>query len=1687
MQSVVSKVGTSPKRLKRKSVKTIPAKARLQYGDKIVEVAIQVPESGVKKMTNIVDRLVSTGSTSMRKYINVKIMDFKNKSREVFPEIPSDTVVVFRDVHQMADIIFGKHLAKIKKKDVDLQKKKQPHEEKKEDEGDNDTEKHNTLENSLYTSCDIIWQLVSTRSDDFCPKLYIDLCVCAAKVFWLVSTIDAGIQLLWRKMDVIAAIGVALKKFGKQMPFHKHGHCIYELLYKELDYHDPDIQNWSDLSKNSVCGGLLLSLRDSINAIGVSSQTKEPQQDENNDTTQQSIFKTILASISILLNKFGNDFEDGIELATFASDLIHHPDENVWLSALYASAMTLKFPHGRRVLCESGSWDYIMRIVSVADELGRGDSVQKLGVATFHNYVAMALNGFTSGAIQMQLKSKTRNVKIDLMNHLPETLSTEDTLGAVLFRLSSSLNVITSSTTCATIANLVSLGVTLSVDSFTEFLKVIERPAAPDVCIATASALSTALISQNYQVVDVAGANFFFKVVVALGKRMKYGCEPATQRYLAASILSLCDKNTIPKLENHMLLHKLVETVARLPSFAEKGDWLSLNYVISSLWCLAKSTVCCSILADTELTPSLMKIMIKLSARDKKDHWNQEEKDIRKRIVGLFFLMTVSNMKTRHAVLAEVYATEVIQWLEDSDYHIVTWTCAMFWDAFYTSPKLAEELLPYGILKILVHIASKHKGVTHLTRQFAAGALEAIADAHPHALEESNDEADRKQSTLMEKLYISLLSEDDTKLEEIACRGLGDLALYEHRAEDLVNFGAIARLGNAIEKALRFIEDDYEKHYYTYVGIVRFGVNALRNMSMWQVSHMKLAKGAIKVLLHVLKVLVNDPVVADDVECAVYNISRNPKTFNILYQAQLKLATTMHKLDKEEELRKLLDEKGARSKQMKRRIIDSGACDEVLNQIKQKDGFSTIWDNKRIGAANNAWITCPLAAQADVVMADDKVRLKPIITLESIIRRPVGLTLASQKPRESKYRYGNVWLPKISSYETPLNKMVSSEDLLTATFNGEDMDMTTGKKKEKKFISCAKSPGSTLNKITLSKSASVSSINEKESRASTTNDDISMKKGDPFTVHLKPDNAHNECKIVFKDHASPGKNQRVRMAKWPASIDSTNAKSGIPIFKLPDGTLTHYYCKSDLQPGRHPGHPHRFPGALVLTKNFPGVHPEVDFPILRGTLQPPEPFSQENLTAYTIESEKRAPLKCEKTNIPYEDTSLLLKIQLKKKSSIRKKKDVGDKKAYKNKNKSVADLDEDDDYTDEELFDDSGSDSDGEEEETEWSLFKSVFRGRERHSESRDFYDREDWLRGRMLDIDWKRLLPNKDWGRLVDGGDEVLIHEMQDAKDIVSKLYDPICDCFEHYAIINTKVSVISFKTFKMFLEEFGLISPINPFLNMQAHEKTFIIANKEETGTLDEETRNLNRANDDRSLMRFEWLHAITRIAYAKYCQSEKLTSDTPTALKMLVNNDIIPQLDPDSRDSNQFRKDFLYHEDIDIVYRSNVATLQGVWKRFSTKSRHEDRMVRRMTLKDWLHVWTALTFFDETFNKQQAKLVFERSKMKVVDDWKDAARGRVLCFEDFLEGCARIANIVPIPTNEEIESLGCTSAGLALRAMHNNGTYRKWAAKWYQSKHMYGDMRKMTEKLTKFINIVETRWSISQWNPENANNLY
>ena len=71
----------------------------------------------------------------------------------------------------------------------------------------------------------------------------INLSVGTAKLFWLVSSLDAGIQQLWRNMDMVGFIASALTQLAKDLPSHEHGTCIYELLYRELDHHDPILKD----------------------------------------------------------------------------------------------------------------------------------------------------------------------------------------------------------------------------------------------------------------------------------------------------------------------------------------------------------------------------------------------------------------------------------------------------------------------------------------------------------------------------------------------------------------------------------------------------------------------------------------------------------------------------------------------------------------------------------------------------------------------------------------------------------------------------------------------------------------------------------------------------------------------------------------------------------------------------------------------------------------------------------------------------------------------------------------------------------------------------------------------------------------------------------------------------------------------------------------------------------------------------------------------------------------------------------------------------------------------------------------------------------------------------------------------------------------------------------------------------
>ena len=93
----------------------------------------------------------------------------------------------------------------------------------------------------------------------------------------------------------------------------------------------------------------------------------------------------------------------------------------------------------------------------------------------------------------------------------------------------------------------------------------------------------------------------------------------------------------------------------------------------------------------------------------------------------------------------------------------------------------------------------------------------------------------------------------------------------------------------------------------------------------------------------------------------------------------------------------------------------------------------------------------------------------------------------------------------------------------------------------------------------------------------------------------------------------------------------------------------------------------------------------------------------------------------------------------------------------------------------------------------------------------------------------------------------------------------------------------------------------------------KIFVVCNLESGG----ETKATAKANDARSLMRFEFMESIIRIAVARFSAGIPAVSE---CVEKLSAECIEPNLPPEACvDPDQFRRERLYNEDVDTVLKT------------------------------------------------------------------------------------------------------------------------------------------------------------------------
>ena len=89
---------------------------------------------------------------------------------------------------------------------------------------------------------------------------------------------------------------------------------------------------------------------------------------------------------------------------------------------------------------------------------------------------------------------------------------------------------------------------------------------------------------------------------------------------------------------------------------------------------------------------------------------------------------------------------------------------------------------------------------------------------------------------------------------------------------------------------------------------------------------------------------------------------------------------------------------------------------------------------------------------------------------------------------------------------------------------------------------------------------------------------------------------------------------------------------------------------------------------------------------------------------------------------------------------------------------------------------------------------------------------------------------------------------------------------------------------------------------------------------------------ANDDRALMRFEFLEIIVRIAAAKYIDTRKSQDLIASTRRLLTEHSFAQQRGGSCNalidDPTQFRKLYVYTESVDKELRKHLALFQQMW---------------------------------------------------------------------------------------------------------------------------------------------------------------
>ena len=929
--------------------------------------------------------------------------------------------------------------------------------------------------------------------------------------------------------------------------------------------------------------------------------------------------------------------------------------------------------------------------------------------------------------------------------------------------------------------------------------------------------------------------------------------------------------------------------------------------------------------------------------REHQDLLRKLTKDIglaktRQYLLGVVYLLTYNEM-CREAFFESKTLAIIVDGLNDPSSKVSATSIGIIW-------KLCE----YDNLAQL--IVSKTKGVDYLlriavygrgtfstqSRIFALNALSILVFEHPKIYQEirklqSENESIWGGDMFYEKALIKMLKEDDLKLNTVAGVCTARLAMSP-RQKKMGKVGAVSALFGVVKRGV------FQSHQTPgsdgrcqvtedQLLAVDGATLALRNLSVYKNHQIIIAKQGLRTLMQ-LGIAIADPSVSSNTKSILHNISKNPLNRTTIYKAQLKSDSAEHRCKAEMELRRVLTLK-SKAKSMKRRILRTGAGNlNHSNSLKQAASLNeTHWDLKRRREAGKSWLAVPQSA-SHLVGVEDRLLCKKQPQLSSLLMRPMSKMFNTNSTAIDDRERENLWEPKIvryiyedprellpnvdttsarhtkprtipsSSSSSHICKSFSSTTTLerpattiaaksTAIIIKKSTDQrlsqsmrraklmrpstaemvlspvrkrnTKGRRSNKRGQGYRSAPAKIKLK-TLKKKTNKEQMNPPSKRRPGTaptkgshGEKNCGRGGTSFSIHLQPEHAHyNRLSFGKKNKPKFGpmlnavvQQPGVSLYRWAYVEGNRISEGNYNYFEMPDGRLSHFYSRAELKQAILPPPTTLIPNPLTLSIVCPGFHHGVDEPLPQ--LPPPPKANKTDANAIaSFVSTCQFPLNSPPTgSIKFEDTPILLHV-----TEIAP---AVNKEAFT----SVV-------------------------VQKKWTLESSAFAPRKMKSDARAFYD-NDRVKKKAFTIDWANLTSKKKFVSMIlktddEGGED----EVKEVRAAVWKSYSVIMDAFEFYSVMGTSLTqayTIQSNAFNDFVDDCKITDMAT--CKRKDIDTIFIVANLE-----DDKQSKTNKANDDRALMRFEFLECVVRIAIAKYLKSGA-TDDVSDAVTMLCERNL------------------------------------------------------------------------------------------------------------------------------------------------------------------------------------------------------